>query len=69
VRADSRQAWIVNARKLLGEVVALIDAHQDLRDANQFKQACEIWKELNPKCLELELMLNPSEKTIAFSYI
>lgn len=62
VRADSRQQWIIQARKLLGEVVALIDAHRDLRAANRFKQAEEVWNKLSPARLELELMLNPSEK-------
>lgn len=62
VRADSRQQWIIHARKLLGEVVALIDAHRDLRAANKNKQAEEVWHKLNPARLELELMLNPSEK-------
>lgn len=62
VLADSRQAWIVKARTLLGDVVALIDVHRDLIRANKTLQAREVWKELNPKRLELELMLNPSEK-------
>lgn len=62
VRADSRQQWIIQARKLLGEVVALVDAHRDLRAANRFQHAEEIWEKLNPARLELELMLNPSEK-------
>lgn len=34
----------------------------DLLEANQFCKAQKVWKELNPKRLELELMLNPSEK-------
>lgn len=62
VLADSRQAWIVKARTLLGDVVALIDSHHELLGANKTLQAREVWKELNPKRLELELMLNPSEK-------
>jgi hypothetical protein len=62
VRADSRQQWIIHARKLLGEVVALIDQHRDLQASNKFKQALETWEKLNPIRLELELMLNPSEK-------
>lgn len=62
VRADSRQQWIIHARKLLGEVVALVDVHRELRASNRFKQAEEIWERLNPARLELELMLNPSEK-------
>lgn len=62
VRADSRQQWIIQARKLLGEVVALIDTHKDLREANRLTQAREIWTKLNPARIELELMLNPSEK-------
>jgi len=62
VRADSRQQWIIRARQLLGEVVALIDAHRDLRDKRRYAQAAEMWTRLNPLRLELELMLNPSEK-------
>ncbi|WP_066827732.1 hypothetical protein [Sphingomonas mali] len=62
VRADSRQQWIIQARKLLGEVVAMIDAHRDQRASNSFKQAEQTWGKLNPARLELELMLNPSEK-------
>jgi hypothetical protein len=62
VRADSRQQWIIQARKLLGEVISMIDTHRDLRSANRFKESEEVWNRLNPSRLELELMLNPSEK-------
>jgi hypothetical protein len=62
VRADSRQAWILKARELLGDVVASIDAHHERIAANDYKNARELWNTLNPKRLELELMLNPSEK-------
>ena len=62
VRADSRQAWILKARELLGEVIASIDAHKIARAANDVKKAEKLWNKLNPKRLELELMLNPSEK-------
>jgi hypothetical protein len=62
VRADSRQAWILKARELLGEVVAAIDAHKIALAANDVTKAEKVWNKLNPKRLELELMLNPSEK-------
>lgn len=62
VRADSRQAWILKARELLGDVVASIDAHKERVEANDSETALELWNTLNPKRLELELMLNPSEK-------
>lgn len=62
VRADSRQAWILKARELLGEVIAAIDAHKVALAANDVKKAENLWNKLNPKRLELELMLNPSEK-------
>ncbi|MDX3911644.1 MAG: hypothetical protein QHC67_17830 [Sphingobium sp.] len=62
VRADSRQAWILKARELLGDVVASIDAHKERIAANDSDNATELWNTLNPKRLELELMLNPSEK-------
>ncbi|GAA0308933.1 hypothetical protein GCM10009087_18700 [Sphingomonas oligophenolica] len=62
VRADSRQAWILKARELLGEVIASVDAHKIALAANDAKKAEKLWNKLNPKRLELELMLNPSEK-------
>ncbi len=62
VRADSRQQWIIRARTLLGEVVALIDAHRDLRASYRYEDAEAVWLKLNPARIELELMLNPSEK-------
>jgi hypothetical protein len=62
VRADSRQAWIVKARELLGKLVSQIDVHRDLIDKGKTAAAAELWSELNPGRLEFELMLNPSEK-------
>ena len=62
VRADSRQAWILKARELLGEVIAGADAHKIAPAANDVEKAEKVWNKLNPKRLELELMLNPSEK-------
>lgn len=62
VRADSRQAWILRARELLGEVIAAIDAHKIALAATDVVKAEKLWNKLNPKRLELELMLNPSEK-------
>ncbi len=62
VRAESRQAWILKARELLGEVVASIDAHKEQIAAKDFEKARRRWNNLNPKRLELELKLNPSEK-------
>lgn len=61
VRADSRQQWIIQARKLTGEVVALTDAYRDYY-INRDRAAVEVWEKMNPLRLELELMLNPSEK-------
>ncbi len=62
VLASSRQEWIIRARTLIGEVVALTDTHRDLLDRNLMREARECWTRLNSKRLELELMLNPSEK-------
>lgn len=62
VRADSRQAWIIRARELIGQVVALTDDFRDLRDKRRFPDAEATWTRMNPLRLELELMLNPSEK-------
>ena len=66
VRADSRKQWIIQARKLLGEVVALIDMHRRQREDFKNEKAEETWAKLNPLRLELELMLNPSEKDHRF---
>jgi hypothetical protein len=62
VRADSRQQWIIRARELLGQVVALTDAYRDLSADFRPRDAEEMWNKMNPLRLELELMLNPSEK-------
>jgi hypothetical protein len=62
VRADSRQQWIIRARELLGQVVALTDAYRDLSVDCGGRDAEEMWNKMNPLRLELELMLNPSEK-------
>lgn len=62
VRADSRQQWIIRARELLGQVVAHVDGYRDLRADFRPRDAEEVWNKMNPLRLELELMLNPSEK-------
>lgn len=62
VRADSRQAWILKARELIGDVVASIDAHNQQIELKNTEKATQLWNDLNPKRIELELMLNPSEK-------
>ena len=62
VLADSRQQWIIHARSLVSEVLALTDTHREARVKWFAGDASKIWKELNSKRLELELMLNPSEK-------
>ncbi|WP_156884252.1 hypothetical protein V3I01_06275 [Sphingomonas sp. gentR] len=58
VRADNRQEWLASARTLLGEVVALAREHAtaDVKSREAFN------RELDPRRLRFELMLNPREK-------
>jgi hypothetical protein len=58
VRADNRQAWIDRARSHLGTVTSLGSLHSYTAKAN----AHELWLKFAPLRLELELMLNSSEK-------
>jgi hypothetical protein len=58
VRADSRQEWIVKARGLLAETLAASEAH---RSAAPWSRVAAR-REMDRRRLELELMLNPSEK-------
>lgn len=56
VKADSRQAWIVKLRARIADFVALAGTiHGD-------DQVSERQNDLNRRRLEMELMLNPSEK-------
>ena len=58
VRADSRQEWIIRARRLLADTLAASEAH---RSSAPWSRATARRK-LDRRRLELELMLNPSEK-------
>lgn len=58
VRADSRQQWIIQARSLLADALAAAEAH---RSAAPWSRA-RARQEMDRRRLELELMLNPSEK-------
>lgn len=63
VRADNRQVWIARLRTTIAEVVALSTERASLSGRYEDrKRSTEIWRELSPKRLELELLLNPSEK-------
>ncbi len=58
VRADNRQAWLGKTRKLLARVIALGAAHAEAEG----RARARLWAKLDAPRLELELMLNPSEK-------
>ena len=58
VRADNRQEWLGRTRALFGRVIALAAAHAEAPSGKRAR----IFLRLDPLRLELELMLNPSEK-------
>jgi hypothetical protein len=58
VRADNRQAWIDRARSHLGVVTSLGSLHSYVEE----KKTYDLWVIFAPLRLELELMLNSSEK-------
>lgn len=58
VRADNRQAWINRARTHLRVVTSLGSLHSYADES----EAGKLWRRFAPLRLELELMLNPSEK-------
>ena len=58
VRADNRQAWIEKLRKLIADTIFLADKHAS---AGIWERKA-LWAKLNPIRLELELMLNPTER-------
>lgn len=58
VRADNRQAWIDRARSHLGTVTSLGSLHSYVAQPKVY----ELWLKFAPLRLELELMLNSSEK-------
>ena len=58
VRADNRQAWLGKTRELLARVIALGAAHAKAEGRDRAR----LWAKLDAPRLELELMLNPSEK-------
>lgn len=59
VKADSRQAWIDKLRSRISRTIAFADA---VRYRRNNKDIDNIRKELIDARLEMELMLNPSEK-------
>ena len=59
VKAESRQAWITKLRAHIAQYIALADAFREA--ANDTDQPAE-WAKLKSCRLEMELMLNPSER-------
>jgi hypothetical protein len=60
VRADNRQEWLGRVRTTLAQTIALATEHANLDDTDPRRS--DVWMKLNPARLELELLLNPSEK-------
>lgn len=58
VRADSRQQWIMAARSLVAASLAAAEAHRSATPRSRSDRKLE----LDRRRIELELMLNPSEK-------
>lgn len=58
VKAESRQAWINKLRAHIAQFIALSDAIHESEGDNQNNK----WADLTSSRLEMELMLNPSEK-------
>jgi hypothetical protein len=59
VKADSRQAWIDKLRAHIAGFIALTDAVEELPDGDA-RQNAQL--DLTGRRIEMELMLNPSEK-------
>jgi hypothetical protein len=60
VKADSRQAWIDKLRGNIAHFIALADAKFENRECGQLRRKRA--REFNRCRIEMELMLNPSEK-------